>query len=98
VWAERVLWDSKTSNSRWTPNFSISVPDEVLQCVLTVGDFYDAILPLVRAHGAAELRSRADLGQYLWSRVQVLAATHGYDVRPQEITRATRFAEDLGYG
>ena len=54
--------------------FGVAVPDELLQRVVTVGDFYDAILPLVREHGAAELRARDDLDDYLWSRVKVLAA------------------------
>ena len=78
--------------------FGIAVPDEVLQSVVTVGDFYDAILPLVRDTGMAELRGRPDVEEYVWSRVQALAAEAVSGVRPNEITRATRFVKDLGYG
>ena len=83
--------------------FGIAVPDELLQRVVTVGDFYDAVLQLVRENGPAELRSRDDLEEYLWERVKVLAAepTKTFQtqyVRPEQITRATRFREDLGYG
>ena len=78
--------------------FGISLPDKVLQSVVTAGDFYDVVLPLVRQTGKSELRDRDDLEEYLWSRVQALAAEKAYDVRPEEITRTTRFVEDLGYG
>ena len=83
--------------------FGIAVPDEILQRMVTVGDFYDAVLQLVRENGRAELRSRDDLDEYLWLRVKALAAeqTRTFEaqhVRPEQITRATRFVEDLGYG
>ena len=77
--------------------FGIAVPDELMQRVVTVGEFYDAILPLVRETGPPELRARTDLEEYLWSRVKTLAA-EPYGIRPEEVTRATRFVEDLGYG
>lgn len=78
--------------------FGIALPDTALQDIATVGAFYDVIVPLVRANGAAELRVRDDLEQYLWSRVRVLAARPSAGVAPEHISRSTRFVEDLGYG
>jgi hypothetical protein len=78
--------------------FGIRVPDEAAQCVTTVGEFFDVVLPLVRDNGAAELGDRTDREEYLWARIKTLAAKNGYDVRAEEITRSTRFVEDLGYG
>lgn len=77
--------------------FGITVPNEVLKRVATVGAFYDAILPLVRETGSPVLCARTDLEDYLWSRVRALAS-EPYDVAPETVTRSTRFAEDLGYG
>ena len=77
--------------------FGIAVPEEVLKRVATVGDFYDAVLPLLRETGAAELRKRPDLEEYLWSRLTTLAS-EPYGVASEKITRATRFVEDLGFG
>jgi len=78
--------------------FGIALPDEPMQRMVTVGDLYDLVLPLVRETGPEALRGRADLEAHLWLRVRELAAAHAYKVRPEEITRDTRFVEDLGYG
>ena len=78
--------------------FGISVPDNASQSVVTVGDFYDVVLALVREIGRSELRARDDLEEYLWSRVTALAAEHAYEVSRDDITRSSRFVEDLGYG
>lgn len=76
--------------------FGVSVP-ELLQRAATVGDFYDAIVPLIRETGTAELRARPDLEEYLWSRVKALVS-EPYGVGSERVTRATRFVEDLGFG
>ena len=68
--------------------FGISLPDHAMH----------AVLPLVRAGGKTALRVRDDLKEYLWSRVKALAAQQSYGVSPEQITRETRFVEDLGYG
>ena len=77
--------------------FGVTLPDDLLVRAPTVGEFYDAILPLVRAGGKAELRARMDLEPYLWERVRALAAEQAI-VPPGSISRDTRFVEDLGYG
>ena len=67
------------------------------QSVMTVGAFYDLVLRLVRQSGS-ELARRPDLESHLWNRVRVLAAQFGYDLKPEQIERHTRFIEDWGYG
>jgi uncharacterized membrane protein len=78
--------------------FGIRITDEAAQRVRTVGEFHDLVRSLVEMEGRPELRARTDLDQHLWSRVQILASTHGYGVPPAKVTRETRFVEDLGYG
>jgi acyl carrier protein len=77
--------------------FGVTLPDDFLVHAATVGEFYDAILPLVRAGGKAELRARQDLATYLWERVRALAAEQAR-VPPESLSRETRFVEDLGLG
>jgi hypothetical protein len=72
--------------------------DDYGQSVMTVGAFYDLVLRLVRELPRSELARRPDLESHVWNRVAVLAAKHGYDLKPEQITRETRFIEDLGYG
>jgi acyl carrier protein len=78
--------------------FGIDISDSIAQEMRTVGQMYDAILPIVRSNGKDAIRSRADLESFVWMRVRQLAAKHALDVEPPEITRETRFTEDLGYG
>ena len=72
--------------------------DDYGQSVMTVGAFYDLVLRLVREQPRSELARRTDLESHLWNRVAALAAKHGSDLKPEQITRETRFIEDLGYG
>jgi hypothetical protein len=78
--------------------FGIAIADHAMQDVVTVGAFHDLVVGLVRAGGSPELRDRPHLEEHLWSRIRALAAEHGYDATPDQITRSTRFVEDLGYG
>jgi len=71
--------------------------DDYGQSVMTVGAFYDLVLRLIR-QSRPELAQRPDIESHVWSRVKVLAVKHGYDLKPEQITRETRFIEDLGYG
>jgi hypothetical protein len=41
---------------------------------------------------------RQDLEAHVWQRVAALSAKHGHDLKPADVTRDTRFTEDLGYG
>lgn len=68
------------------------------QSVTTVGEFYDLVLRLVRASPKSELAPLADLESYVWNRVAALIAKHGHGLKPEQVTRDTRFIEDLGYG
>ena len=68
------------------------------QSVATVGAFYDLVLRLVRERPHSKFAHRPDLESHVWNQVATLAAKHGYGVKPPNITRETRFIEDLGYG
>jgi hypothetical protein len=76
---------------------SIQAEDEYGQAVNTVGAFYDLVLRIVREKGASELLRRAELEQYVWDVVTRLAAKCGHGPKAAQITRETRFIEDLGY-
>ena len=78
--------------------FAISISDEAAQQAVTVGDLYNLVLRLVRESETSPLRGRADLEEHVWSRVQFLAAQNGHRLRSKQVTRQTRFIEDLGYG
>jgi len=79
-------------------NISIDADDEFGQSAMTFGDFYDLVLRLVRADPNSALRQRPDLESLVWKRLSERAAQHGFGVRAQDITRETRFINDLGYG
>ena len=78
--------------------FGISIPDREGQQVKTAGEFYDLVRMLIRQSQTSTLRNRIDLESHLWSRIQCIVAQNGYNTRPDEVSRATRFVEDLGYG
>jgi len=79
-------------------DIAIGSVDDDGQAVRTVGAFHDLVLRLVRANPSSELARRADLEQYLWTRITALAAKNGKGLSREQITRETRFIEDLGYG
>lgn len=66
--------------------------------VSTVGEFYDMVLCRIRSKANSDLAQRPDLEMHVWKRLAEIAASHGYDMKPEQITRETRFIEDLGYG
>jgi|GEM_PF-985643 len=77
---------------------SIDGPDDCSQAVNTFGAFYDLILRTIRADRRSELANRPDLEAHVWKRLTVLAAKLGYGLTAEQITRETKFIEDLGYG
>ena len=79
-------------------DIKIDAVDDHGQSVNTVGAFYDLVLRHVRASPGSDLAQRTDLESYLWKRVAALAAKHGHHLKPEQITRETRFVQDLGYG
>jgi acyl carrier protein len=77
---------------------AIEAEDQYGQAVNTVGAFYDLVLRVVRESAGTKLLRRVKLEEYVWDVVAKLAAEHGYGLKAEEITRETRFIEDLGYG
>jgi hypothetical protein len=47
--------------------FGIRIPDE-FGSTKTVGEFFDALLPLIKRSYNPEVRQRADLEEYAWTR------------------------------
>lgn len=77
--------------------FGIRVPDDLAEGVRTVGELAEAVLALVRTGGSPALAARPDLEAHVWQTVRRLAAKGARGVRPEDVTPATRFFEDLGY-
>lgn len=80
--------------------FGITIDDrdDYGQSTATVGAFYDLVLRLIREHPESTLAERPDLEAYLWHRITAMVAKCGHNVKIKDITRQTRFIEDLGYG
>ena len=72
--------------------------DDYGQSAATVGVFYDMVLHAIRERPELEVTSRPDLESHVWTRLAAMAAEQGYGLKPEQITRETRFIEDLGYG
>lgn len=77
---------------------TIDSTDDHDQSVMTVGAFYDLVLRLIRENPQLEIAKWANLELHVWNRLTVLVTQHGYDLKPDQVTRETRFIEDLGYG
>lgn len=77
--------------------FEIAIPDAVIEKLITVGDFYDAVYAEINRQ-RPELIAGPDFKEALWARIAQLSAELGYRVTPEQITRESRFSEDLGYG
>lgn len=78
--------------------FGIKVPDDIAGDVRTVGALHDAVMAIVMNSKTAAIRERADLNEFVWKRLCELSAKLSSGVKARQISRATRFIEDLGYG
>lgn len=77
--------------------FDIDLPAAVIEKLTTVGDFYDDVYAIIEQTHPA-LANEDEFKGRLWKRIATLSADLGCRVPPDQVTRQTRFTEDLGYG
>lgn len=77
--------------------FDIEIPDTAMQHVRTVGEFHDEVAKFLREQ-RPDLSERPGFEHHLWSRISTIAADNGYNITPAQVSRDSRFVEDLGYG
>jgi len=78
--------------------FDISIPNEMAQRIQTVGQLHDAVVTLLRANDNRDWLSRTDFENQVWHQLCELTAQVATDVKTSQITRDTRFIQDLGFG
>ena len=77
--------------------YGITVPDNAMNNIYTLGDFHDLIDRLVKEQ-QPELWASASFPKKLWPDIAHFATRNGYNSEPDTVTRASRFVEDVGYG
>lgn len=77
--------------------YGITIPDDAMDNIHTLGDFHDLIAKLV-AEQKPERFAQASFHAELWPAIAHYATRNGYHSEPDTVTRQTRFVEDLGYG
>jgi len=77
--------------------YGITVPDDAMHRIYTLGDFRDLVARLVQEQ-RPELFATASFHEKLWPDIAHFATRNGYNSKPDSVTPETRFIEDLGYG
>ena len=77
--------------------FGISISDDAAQEILTVGQLHDEVLRLLQISDAKKWLVRPNAEQEIWKKLRELSADLASGVKASQITRETRFIQDLGY-
>lgn len=77
--------------------YEITIPDDSMSSIETLGDFHDLIASLVEAQQPDRFAA-ASFHDELWPNIAHFATRNGYNSEPETVTRESRFIEDLGYG
>ena len=74
--------------------FAISLPDELLERCMVVGQLCDAVVQTVRQNPTHPLNANADLQSYVFEHVRIITSKV-CGVHTGDIQRETRFNDDL---